>query len=91
MLTGIPPEAWHYRLGNRSALEWVLDQYKERTPKDPTIREQFNTYRFAAHAAHVTDLLARVCTVSVATMKLVDALAAQSPLRPKSKKAPATE
>jgi hypothetical protein len=29
-------------LGNRSALEWVLDQYKEKTPKDPTIREKFN-------------------------------------------------
>jgi predicted helicase len=25
-LTGIPPEAWEYGLGNRSALEWILDQ-----------------------------------------------------------------
>ena len=84
LLTGIPEAAWRYRLGNRSALEWVLDQYKERTPKDPTIREHFNTYRFADHAGHVADLLARVCTVSVETMKIVDALAAQSPLRPGS-------
>ena len=30
----------------RSALEWVLDQYKEKKPKDPTIREKFNNYRF---------------------------------------------
>ncbi|MGI4886232.1 MAG: type ISP restriction/modification enzyme [Janthinobacterium lividum] len=81
-LTGIPAEAWRYRLGNRSALEWVLDQYKERTPKDPTIRAQFDTYRFADHADEVRDLLARVCTVSVETMRIVDALAAQSPLRP---------
>jgi predicted helicase len=28
-LTGIPPEAWTYKLGNRSALESILDQYKE--------------------------------------------------------------
>ena len=28
-LAGIPAEAWEYRLGNRSALEWVLEQYKE--------------------------------------------------------------
>ena len=48
-LAGVPPEAWEYRLGSRSALEWVLDQYKERKPKDPTIRERFNTYRFADH------------------------------------------
>ena len=81
LLSGIPAEAWRYRLGNRSALEWVLDQYKERTPKDPTIRAQFDTYRFADHAAAVADLLARVCTVSVETMKIVDALAAQSPLK----------
>lgn len=38
-LLGVPPEAWDYSLGNRSALEWILDQYKEKTPKDPTIRE----------------------------------------------------
>ena len=29
-LRGIPPEAWEYQLGSRSALEWVLDQYKEK-------------------------------------------------------------
>ena len=38
-LTGIPPEAWSYRLGNRPALEWILDQYKEKTPKDPTCEQ----------------------------------------------------
>lgn len=85
-LTGIPEAAWRYRLGNRSALEWVLDQYKERTPKDPTIREKFNTYRFADHAEQVIELLAKVTTVSVETMQLVDALTAQSPLRVDSKK-----
>jgi len=37
-LGGIPPSGWQYKLGNRSALEWILDQHKEKTPKDPTIR-----------------------------------------------------
>ena len=46
-LTGIPAAAWDYRLGNRSAIDWVLDQHKEKTPRDPTIRAKFNTYRFA--------------------------------------------
>ena len=32
-LTSIPSEAWDYRLGNRSALEWILDQCKEKKPK----------------------------------------------------------
>jgi predicted helicase len=33
-LISVPVEAWAYKLGNRSALEWILDQYKEKTPKD---------------------------------------------------------
>ena len=74
-LRGIPPEAWEYQLGSRSALEWVLDQYKERKPRDPTIREKFNTYRFSDHKEGVIDLLQRVCTVSVATMEIVDSMA----------------
>jgi predicted helicase len=70
-ITGIPPEAWEYKLGNRSALEWILDQYKEGTPKDPTIAAQFHTYRFADYKDQVADLPSRVCTVSVETMKLI--------------------
>ena len=62
-------------LGTRSALEWVLDQYKERKPRDPTIAEMFNTYRFADHKERVIDLLRRVCTVSVRTMDVVDDMA----------------
>ncbi|WP_444455025.1 type ISP restriction/modification enzyme [Rhodobacter capsulatus] len=73
-LSGIPPEAWEYRLGNRSALDWVLDQHKEKTPKDKTIREKFNTYRFADHKEKVADLLARVTRVSVETMQIVEAM-----------------
>jgi len=73
-LTGVPPEAWTYRLGNRSALEWILDQYKEKTPKDPTIREKFNTYRFADSKEHVIDLLKRVTRVSVETVAIVEAM-----------------
>lgn len=71
-LSGIPKEAWTYKLGNRSALEWVLDQYKESKPKDPTIAEKFNTYKFADYKDHVIDLLKRVCTVSIETMKIID-------------------
>jgi predicted helicase len=59
-LIGMPREAWDYRLGNRSALEWILDQHKEKTPRDATIREKFNTYRFADHKEKVIDLLMRL-------------------------------
>ncbi|MDQ6757239.1 MAG: Eco57I restriction-modification methylase domain-containing protein, partial [Bacteroidota bacterium] len=70
-LHGIPNEAWEYKLGNRSALEWILDQYKEKKPTDPTIAEKFNTYKFADYKEKVIDLLKRVCTLSVETMRIV--------------------
>ena len=75
-LGGIPPEAWACQLGNRSALEWVLDQWKEHKISDPTVAEKFNTYRFADHKEKVIDLLLRVCTVSVETMRIVRAMPA---------------
>ena len=70
----MPREPWEYRLGNRSALEWILDQHKEKTPKDPAIRERFNTYRFADHKEKVIDLLMRVTRVSVETVAIVEAM-----------------
>ncbi|WP_420103374.1 type ISP restriction/modification enzyme [Bosea sp. (in: a-proteobacteria)] len=75
-LSSVPPEAWAYKLGNRSGLDWVLDQHKEKTPKDPTIREKFNTYRFADYKEKVADLLMRVTRVSVETVAITQAMAA---------------
>jgi predicted helicase len=73
-LQDIPKIAWEYKLGNRSALEWILDQYKEKKPKDQTIAERFNNYRFVDYKETVIDLLQRVCTVSVETMKIIEAM-----------------
>jgi len=67
--TGSP---WHYKLGNRSALEWILDQRKE--TKDPTIREKFDTCRFADYKEKVIDLLKRVTRVSVETHRITEAM-----------------
>ena len=76
VLAGVPHEAWGYRLGNRCAIDWVLDQHKEKKPRDPTIREKFDTYRFADHKQRVIDLLARVVRVSVETLRVVHELKA---------------
>jgi predicted helicase len=73
-LAGVPREAWAYVLGNRCAIDWVLDQYKEKKPKDPTIRAKFDSYRFADHKEKVIDLLMRVTTVSVETVRIVAAM-----------------
>jgi hypothetical protein len=57
--------------GNHCALEWILAQYKEKKPKDPTIAEKFKTYHFAYYKEQVIDLLQRVCTVSVETIQII--------------------
>jgi predicted helicase len=62
-------------------LEWVLDQHKEKTPRDPTIREHFNTYRFADHKERVIDLLMRVTRVSVDTVAITSAMRAAANAR----------
>ncbi len=69
-IAGIPPEAWAYRLGNRSAIDWVLDQHKEKKPRDPTIATKFNTYRFADYKESMIALLAKVVRVSVETVEI---------------------
>jgi predicted helicase len=45
--------------------------YREKKPKDPTIAEKFNAYRFAEYKESVIELLGKVCRVSVETMKIV--------------------
>jgi predicted helicase len=77
-LTGIPRDAWDYRLGNRSAIDWVLDQHKEKTPRDPIVRAKFNTYRFADYKESMIELLGRVITVSLKTVEITEAMKTRS-------------
>jgi len=70
-LSGVPKEVWDYKLGTYSAMGWILDRYKEKKPRYETIREKFDTYRFSDYKEHVIDLLMRVCTVSVETMRIL--------------------
>src|SRR5437763_15078934 len=70
-LSGIPKETYEYRLGNRSALEWVIDQYQVSTDKrsgitnDPN-REDDPTY--------ILRLIGQVVTVSLETVRIVNSL-----------------
>ena len=45
-------------------------------PRDPTIREKFNTYRFADYKESCIELLGRVVAVSVETVKISEAMKA---------------
>jgi predicted helicase len=54
----------------------VLDQYRERKPKDPIIAASFNTYRLSAFKETVIELLGRVTRVSVETVKITEQMRA---------------
>ena len=70
-LDGIPPEAHNYRLGNRSALEWVVDQYRVKVDKRSGIVNDPNR---EAEPRYILDLIARVIHVSLRTVEIVGGL-----------------
>ena len=70
VLEGIPPEAWEYKLGGRSALEWVLDQHKDKRVRDATVSAKFPPPPFSGRKEEVIELLRRVCAVSVETVRI---------------------
>jgi predicted helicase len=72
-LGGIPPETFEYRLGNRSALEWVIDQYQVTEDKHSGIRSDPNR---PDDPEYIVRLVGQVIRVSVETVKLVKSLPA---------------
>ena len=70
-LGGIPAEAFAYRLGNRSALEWVIDQYRVKTDKRSGIVNDPNR---AEDPRYIVNLIGRVIAVSLETVELVAGL-----------------
>ena len=74
-LTNIPTIAWSYRLGNRSAIDWPLERYRQALKiKDPTIAELVPAFSFAQHKEGIIDLVCRVITVSLQTVELLQTL-----------------
>ena len=74
-LSGIPDDAHRYMLGSRSAVEWIIDRYQVKTDKASGIVNDPNDWsREVGDPRYIIDLLARIVTVSLETMKIVDAL-----------------
>ena len=68
----IPARAFAYRLGNRSALEWVIDQYRVKTDKRSGITHDPNGY--SEDEKYIVDLIQRIITVSLRTVEIVEEL-----------------
>ena len=66
-LDGIPSKAFEYRLGNRSALEWIINQYCVTPEKhgDPNCDDD---------PQYIVRLIRKVITVSLETVEIVGAL-----------------
>jgi predicted helicase len=70
-VTGIPKETYDYRLGNRSAPEWIIDQYQVSIDKRSGITNDPNR---DDDKEYILRLIGQVITVSLETVKIVNAL-----------------
>ena len=74
-LMGIPEQAHEYLVGPRSALEWLIDRHQVRTDKDTGIVNDPNDWGLEiGNPRYIVDLVKRITTVSVETMKIVSTL-----------------
>lgn len=76
-LSNIPEEAYRYQLGARSAIEWIIDRYQVKIDKASGIVNDPNDW--SGDPRYIVDLLLRIVTVSLETMKIVDGLPQGSP------------
>lgn len=71
MLRDIPMDVWNYKLCNRYALDGTRPAQGREIP---AILEKFDIYRFTDYKEKVIDLLARVTTVRVETVRIAKAM-----------------
>ena len=67
-LKGIPKQAFAYKLGNRAALEWVIDQYQVKTDKRSGI---VNNPNRKDDEEYILRLIGKVITVSLETLEII--------------------
>jgi len=68
-LSGIPEEVFQYKLGNRSALHWIIDQYRIKTDKATGITHNPNN---PDDPQYIIRLIKKVVTVSLESVKLIE-------------------
>ncbi len=74
-ISGIPQEAHEYLLGSRSPVEWVMERYQVKTDKASGIVNDPNDWsREVGNPRYILDLIARIVTVSVETVRIVRSL-----------------
>lgn len=81
-IAAIPDQAHDYLLGSRSALDWIIDRYQVKTDKASGIINDPNTWCDEHDdATYIIELIKRVTTVSIETVKIIDGLQRQGDQR----------
>ena len=75
-LTGIPLEAYDYVVNGKAALDWVMERQSVKTDKDSGIVNDANDWANETmhNPRYPLELLQRVMTVSLETLKIVRGL-----------------
>jgi len=71
-ISDIPARAYDYVVNGRSAIEWIMDQYRVKTDKVSQITDDPNDY--SDDPQYILNLLLSVITVSMKTLELIDKL-----------------
>ncbi|GAB6392811.1 MAG: adenine specific DNA methyltransferase/N-6 DNA methylase [Treponematales bacterium] len=69
-VSGIPPAAFAYRLSQRSAVEWLVDQYKSRKIDDAVVVERFNAHGYGDYRDDIVSFVKKIVTVSLETLRI---------------------
>jgi predicted helicase len=79
-IEGIPSKAFDYVLGIRSAIEWILDQYKVKQITDKTVSSMFNVYNYEDYKEEIIELIQKVISVSLSTLEIMDEMKSKQDL-----------
>ena len=75
VIDGIPLEAYEYVVNGKSALEWVMERYQITTDSKSGITNNPNDWsREHGDEKYIFNLVLRIITVSIETMKIVNEL-----------------
>lgn len=74
-LVGIPERAHEYVVNGKSALEWLIDRYQVTIHSESKIKNDPNDWcEEVGNPRYIVDLVKRIVTVSLETLKIIDEL-----------------
>jgi predicted helicase len=74
-ISGIPERAQDYRLGNKSALDWVVDRYQIKQEKNSHLINDPNSWgKEHGDPEYILNLIGKIVNLSLKTVEIVESL-----------------